>query len=176
LVTLVMNYFELFEIPVSLIVDQTKLLSQYAALQKKYHPDGFSNTDTNDRGILEKSAMIHRGFTILKDEDNTIKYVLELKGLLPKGEKYELPPEFLAETTGLNEGLMEGDILNIEEVETKIFQLQKSLYHAVQHIIEGYSDDIITEAQLLLVKDYYYKKKYLEGILERLDGIRNIAG
>ena len=176
MVTLVMNYFELFEIPVSLIVDQSKLLSQYAALQKKYHQDDFANTVKNERDILEKLAMIHKGFTILKDEDNTIKYVLELKGLLPKEEKYELPPEFLAETIELNEELMEGDILNIEEVETKIFQLQKSLYHAVQHIIEGYSDDIITEAQLLLVKDYYYKKKYLQGILERLEGIRNIAG
>ena len=171
-----MNYFELFEIPVSLIVDQNKLLSQYAALQKKYPPEVSSNTDKNERDFLEKPAMIHKGFTILKDEDNTIRYVLELKGLLPKEEKYELPPEFLAETISLNEGLMEGDILNIEEVETKIFQLQKSLYHAVQHIIEGYSDDIVTEAQLLLVKDYYYKKKYLEGILERLEGIRNIAG
>ena len=76
----------------------------------------------------------------------------------------------------LNEGLMDGDILNIEEAETKIFQLQKSLYHEVQHIIEGYSDDTITEGQLLQVKDYYYKKKYLEGILERLEGMRNIAG
>ena len=176
MVTLVMNYFELFEIPVSLIVDQSKLLSQYAALQKKYNPNVFSNADKNEREILEKSAMIHKGYTVLKDEDNTIKYVLELKGLLPKEEKYELPPEFLTETIELNEGLMEGDILNIEEVETKIFQLQKSLYHVVQHIFESYSDDIITEAQLLQVKDYYYKKKYLEGILERLEGIRNIAG
>ena len=66
--------------------------------------------------------------------------------------------------------------MNIEEAETKIFQLQKSLYHEVQHIIEGYSDDTITEGQLLQVKDYYYKKKYLEGILERLEGMRNIAG
>lgn len=170
-----MNYFELFEIPVSLIVDQNKLLSQYAALQKEYHAGVFSNADKSE-DISEKSAMLHKGYTILKDEDNIIKYVLELKGLLPEGEKYELPPEFLAETIELNERLMEGDILNIEEVQTKVLQLQKRLYHAVQHIIEGYSDDTITEAQLFLVKDYYYKKKYLEGILERLEGIRNIAG
>ena len=76
----------------------------------------------------------------------------------------------------LNEALMDGDILIIEEVETKIFQLQKSLYHEVQHTIEGYSDDTIAEAQLLQVKDYYYKKKYLKRILERLEVMRNIAG
>ena len=43
-----MNYFELFEIPVSLIVDQSKLLSQYAALQKKYHQDDFANAVKNE--------------------------------------------------------------------------------------------------------------------------------
>src|SRR5450432_409555 len=171
-----MNYFELFELPVSFIVDQSKLSLQYFALQKKY-PDRPANADRDEQTKdLEKSSMIDKGFIILKDPDNTTKYVLEIKGLLPEEEKYELSPDFLMEMTELNEGLMEGDILNIEEAETKIFQLQKSLYHGVQHIIEGYSDDTITEAQLLQVKDYYYRKKYLNGILERLEGMRNIAG
>jgi molecular chaperone HscB len=172
-----MNYFELFEMPVSLIVDQNKLSSQYAALQKKYDPDLFANADNHEQTeSLEKSGMLNKGFNILKDPDNIIKYVLEIKGLLKEDEKYELPPDFLTEMMELNEGLMDGDILNIEEVETKIFQLQKSLYHEVQHIIEGFSDDTIIVGQLLQVKDYYFKKKYLKGILERLEGMRNIAG
>jgi molecular chaperone HscB len=172
-----MNYFELFEIPVSFIVDQSKLSSQYFALQKKYHPDFFANADKDEQTeVLEKYSMINNGFNILKDPDNTIKYVLEIKGLLQEEEKYELPAGFLMEMMELNEGLMDGDILNIEEVETKIFQLQKSLYHGVQHIIEAYSDNTITEVQLLQVKDYYYRKKYLKRILERLEGMRNIAG
>ncbi len=171
-----MNYFELFEIPVSLIVDQAKLPTQYFALQKKYHPDFFTNANEEEQNeVLEKSSMINKGFKTLKDPDNTIKYVLEIKGLLQEEEKYELPPDFLMEMMELNEGLMDEDILNIEETETKIFQLQKSLYSEVQNIIEDYSEDRTTEAQLLLVKDYYYKKKYLKRILERLDGIRNIA-
>jgi molecular chaperone HscB len=172
-----MNYFELFEIPVSLIVDESRLSSQYEALQKKYHTGLFAHAGTEDRAeALEKSSMVHKGFTILNDPDNIIKYVLEIKNLLRDDEKHELPPDFLMEMMELNEGLMEGDILNIEEVETKIFQLQKSLYHEVQHIFEGYSDDTITEGQLLQVKDYYFRKKYLKGILERLEGMRNIAG
>ena len=72
--------------------------------------------------------MINKGFKILKDPDKTIKYVLEIKGLLQEEEKYELPPDFLTEMMELNERLMDDDILNIEETETKIFQLQKSLY------------------------------------------------
>ncbi|MEP6927826.1 MAG: Fe-S protein assembly co-chaperone HscB [Ginsengibacter sp.] len=172
-----MNYFELFEIPVGLSVAQNELSSKYFALQKKYHPDFFSNAgETEQAEMLEKSSMINKGFKILKNPDEIIKYVLSLKGLLQEEEKYELPPEFLMEMIELNEALMDDDILNVEEVETKIFQLQKSLYHEVQHIIEDYSDDKIMEAQLLQVKDYYYKKKYLNRILERLEGMRNIAG
>ena len=172
-----MNYFELFEIPVSLIVDQSKLSTQYFALQKKYQPGFFTNADKEEQAeVLEQSSMINKGFNILKDPDNTIKYVLQIKGLLKEEEKYELPPDFLIEMKELNEALMDDDILIIEEVETKIFQLQKSLYHEVQQTIEGYSDDTIAEAQLLQVKDYYFKKKYLKRILERLEVMRNIAG
>lgn len=171
-----MNYFELFEIPVSLMVDQSKLPLQYFALQKKYHPDFFTNASEQEQDeVLEKSSMINKGFKILKDPDSTIKYVLEIKNLLQEEEKYELPPDFLMEMMELNEGLMDEDILNIEETETKIFQLQKTLYDEVQNIIEDYTDDRTTEVQLLQVKDYYYKKKYLKRILERVNGMRDIA-
>lgn len=172
-----MNYFELFEMPVSLSVAQDELSAKYLTLQKKYDPGLFLNAGKGEQEEMqEKSALIKKGFKILHDPDEIIRYVLTLKRLLKEEEKYELSAAFLMEMMELNEGLMEGDILNIEETETKVFQLQKSLYQEVQNIIEGYSDDIITEAQLLQVKDYYYRKKYLEGILERLDGMRNIAG
>jgi molecular chaperone HscB len=95
--------------------------------------------------------------------------------LLEEEEKYELPPEFLIEMMELNEALMEVDDSSLEETETKISQLQKLLYDKVQKIIEYYNEDNTTNEQLLQVKDYYYKKKYLKRILERLDGMRNIA-
>jgi len=172
-----MNYFELFEIPVSLSVSQKEIQLKYFELQKKYHPDFFSNADENEQSdMLEKSSMINKAFKTFKNPDETIKYVLQLKDLLQEEEKYELPPDFLMEMMELNEGLMDDDILNVEEVETKVFQVQKTLYDEVQNIFENYSDDTTTDAQLLQVKDYYYKKKYLNRILERLDGMRNIAG
>ena len=171
-----MNYFELFEIPVSLSVSGKEVQLKYFELQKKYHPDFFSNADENEQAdVLEKSSMINKAFKTFKNPDETIKYVLKLKGLLQEDEKYELPPEFLMEMLELNEALMDDEILNVEEVETKIFQVDKMLFDEVENIIEDYSDDTTTEAQLLLVKDYYYKKKYLNRILERLDGMRNIA-
>ena len=171
-----MNYFELFEMPVSLQVDKKYLQEKYFELQRKYHPDFFSNESEDEQAIvLEKSSMINKAYKTFQNDDETIKYVLQLKELLEEEEKYQLPPEFLTEMMELNEALMDVDDSSLEETETKISQLEKKLYDEVQNIVEYYSEDRTTDEQLLQVKEYYYKKKYLKRILERLEGIRNIA-
>lgn len=171
-----MNYFELFDLPVSLQVDKKELNTKYIALQKQYHPDFFSKSDIAEQEeMLQKSSMINRGYKVFSNEDDTIKYVLELKELLTDNEKYDLPPDFLMEMMEINETLAEPQDSEMEEMETKMSQMQNQLYQSVQNIVENYNDDITTNEQLLVVKDYYYKKKYLERILERLEGMRNIA-
>ena len=171
-----MNYFELFEIPVSLMVDKKYLQDKYFELQKKYHPDFFSNESEQEQAeVLEKSSMVNKAYKTFQNNDETIKYVLQLKELLEEEEKYQLPDEFLVEMMELNEALMEVDDSSLEETETKISQIEKHLYDKVQNIVEYYNEDRTTNEQLLQVKDYYYKKKYLKRILERLEGMRNIA-
>ena len=171
-----MNYFELFEMPISLTVDKKYTQDKYFELQKKYHPDFFSNENEEEQdAVLEKSSMINKAYKLFQNENETMKYVLQLKNLLEDEEKYQLPPEFLAEMIELNESLMDVDDSSLEETQTKISQLEKHLYDKVQNIFEYYSEDNTTGEQLLQVKDYYYKKKYLNRILERLEGIRNIA-
>ena len=159
-----MNYFDLFEIPVSLKPDKTGLAQQYFALQKKYHPDFFTQTSEAEQAeALEISSMINKALKVLQQEDATIKYVLQLKGLLEEDEKYQLPPDFLMEMMELNEDLSENSIQQINNME-------KSLYNDVASIIENYDDAATTTTELLKVKEYYYKKKYLQRILDRIDG------
>ncbi len=171
-----MNYFELFDIPASITIDEAAVQKKYFELQKKYHPDFFSNADEDVKAaMLEKSSMINKGYNIFKNEDETIKYFLQLKGLLGDDEKYDLSPAFLGEMMEINEALMEIDDSSLEETQTKVNQAQKHLYDGVQNIIEYYNEDTTTNEQLLQVKDYHFKKKYLKRILERLEGMRNIA-
>jgi hypothetical protein len=49
------------------------------------------------------------------------------------------------------------------------------MYDDVSPIIESYQEDTTTEEELLQVKDFYVQKKYLQSILDRIKGIRNIA-
>ena len=160
----IMNYFELFEIPISIQIDKAKLAQKYFELQKKYHPDFFARgTEHEQEQALEISARLNKALKILKDQDQTIKYVLQLKELLEEEEKYQLPPAFLMEMMELNEDLSEDSARQIQELENQ-------LYTEVASIIENYDDARATTADLLKLKEYYYKKKYLQRILDRLDG------
>jgi molecular chaperone HscB len=159
-----MNYFELFEIPVSLRPDKTAITKKYVELQKKYHPDFFTqeNEAAQDEA-LEKSSAINKAMKVFKTPDATLKYVLELKGMVEEEEKYPLPPDFLMEVMELNENLSEDSLTAIETFE-------KDIYLEVATIIEKYNDATVTNHDLLKLKEYYYKKKYLHRILERLEG------
>jgi molecular chaperone HscB len=159
-----MNYFELFDIPVSLKVDKNSLAQKYFELQKKYHPDFFTQANEYEQAeALEKSSEINKALKVLKNEMETIKYVLQLNNLLEEEEKYQLPPAFLMEVMELNEELSENSAQQIAELETQI-------YAPVKDIIENFKDSTTTTEELLQVKEYYYKKKYLQRILDRMDG------
>ncbi|HMI78063.1 MAG TPA: Fe-S protein assembly co-chaperone HscB [Ferruginibacter sp.] len=159
-----MNHFELFGFPISLKVDRSKLALKYFELQKKYHPDFFTQGTEHEQELaLETSSQVNKALKILKHEDETIKYLLQLKGLLEEEEKYQLPPEFLMEMMELNEELSENSAQQIAGIENEI-------YREVKGIIENYDDASITTAELLKVKEYYYKKKYLKRILDRIEG------
>ena len=158
-----MNYFDLFEMPITLNVDKSTLAKKYFELQKKYHPDFFTLADEAEKeAVLEKSSAINKALKIFQHKEQLIKYVLQLKGLLEEDEKYQLPPDFLMEVMELNENLSAGSTAAINAFE-------EDIYAGVQPIIEQYDDATITTEALLKIKEYYFKKKYLQRILERLD-------
>ena len=159
-----MNYFELFDIPVSLQVDKNILAKKYVELQKKYHPDFYTQENEYEQAeALEKSSQINKAFKVFKNGDETIKYVLQLKSLLQDDEKYQLPPHFLMEVMELNEELSDDSLQQINALEADI-------YAPVKNIIANFNDTNTSAADLLKIKEYYYKKKYLQRILDRMDG------
>jgi molecular chaperone HscB len=159
-----MNYFELFEMPVTLMPSQAAVTKKYVELQKKYHPDFFTQQDeASQQEALETSSAVNKAIKVFKNPDATIKYVLELKGLMEEEEKYPLPPGFLMEVMELNENLSGDSAAAVEAFE-------QAIYAEVRQLIENYDDATVTPEQLLRLKEYYYKKKYLQRILDRLEG------
>jgi molecular chaperone HscB len=161
-----MNYFELYDIPVSLQPDLQLVKQRFYELSRKYHPDFFSNAgDEEQAEALEKSSAVNKAWKVFNDPDQTIKYLLQLKGLLEEEEKYQLPADFLMEMMELNEQALEGDHPGTRQ---QVSAIQKEIYEPVKAIIEGYKEGATSKEELLQVKEYYFKKKYLNRILEGL--------
>ena len=158
-----MNYFELFGLPITIKVDKTTLAQKYFELQKKYHPDFFTQASEDEQAdALEKSSTLNKALKTLKKEDETLKYILQEKGILQEDEKYQLPQDFLMEVMDLNEDLGEHSKQQIEAFENTI-------YADVKPLIEQYNNETVTPQQLAHLKEYYFKKKYLQRILERIE-------
>ena len=159
-----MNYYDLFKIPISLSIDRALLSKRYFELQKSFHPDYFTMADEAEQeAALEKTALLNKAFKIFKDADATIKYLLQMKEMLTEEEKYPLSPDFLMEVMELNESLSAGTAAQISAMEDDI-------YAPVRNIIANYNDAKVTTDELLKLKEYYFKKKYLQRILDRIDG------
>lgn len=175
-----MNYFELFEVPVQLKIDAKALTQKYFNLSRKYHPDYFAlSSETDQEEAVQKSAMLNKAWQTFCQPDETIKYVLKLKGLLEEEEKYALPPPFLMEVMDLNEQLMELEMEQdgalLSQAKAKTEELKKQIYSDVAPIMEHYQEGITTEKELLQVKAYYYQKKYLYRIEEKILALQNLA-
>ena len=161
-----MNYYELFELPISPLIDKSGISKKYFELQKKFHPDFFTNeTEADKENALEQSAAINKGFNIFSNKEKTVEYFLQLKGMIKADEKYNLPPDFLMEMMELNEAIDEKNAT----VQQKIEDFEKELDTELMEVLSTEKSAELDEKGLQQLKAYYYKKKYLKRILDRLD-------
>lgn len=166
--------------PVLMKIDSSEIKGKFYELSRQYHPDFHAHSDQSQQAnILEKSADVNKAYKIFQNPDDTIKYVLQIKNLIYDEEKYELDPEFLMEVMDINEELMElesgADKEALDRCVEKTKLLLTEIYKDVEPIVEHYKEGITTEKELLQVKSFYYKKKYLQRILDKIHQIRNIA-
>jgi molecular chaperone HscB len=162
-----MNYFELFEIPISLIINKNILTKKYYELSKLYHPDKFSNTNSIEIEIAEnKTAEINKAYSILQKQDSIIYYILTLHNILNEEDKNQLSNDFLMKMMDLNEEIMELDA-NDKQAKEKIIDKIKNLNEIIELEIDYLKLSaklVLSEEDLQTLKNYYLKKKYLSRI------------
>jgi molecular chaperone HscB len=81
---------------------------------------------------------------------------------LEADEKYKLPSDFLMEVMNLNELKMDGE--SDEVINKHVLCLMEEIRMEVEGILEKFGGDGEV-ADLLKVKEWYYKKKYLDRLL-----------
>jgi molecular chaperone HscB len=76
------NYFDLFGLPMSYIVDGNALSERYRELQRVVHPDRFANATEQERRLsVQSAALVNEAFETLKDPIARASYLLLLHGI-----------------------------------------------------------------------------------------------
>lgn len=164
-----MTYFELFEIPFSLKVNTQELSKKYFELSRKYHPDFHTHAENSlQEEALEMTSLLNKAWKTFKDPNATLRYALTLKGLLDTEDKYQLSPDFLLEMMDINEQLSEEDPSLNPALTEQLEKMELAIYEPVKAIIEHYNDSSTSQEQLMEVKEYYFRKKYIDRIRQRL--------
>src|SRR3982750_1541126 len=100
-----MNYFELFDMPLSFVLDDNVVKNRYDALIDQYRP-ALGKGDDESGQDDEKIALLEAAYVVFQNQDLTIAHVLELKQFIPD-DGYQYSQQFLMEVRDINEELME---------------------------------------------------------------------
>lgn len=169
-----LNYFELYDLPLSFHPDTAAVKAKFYQLSRQYHPDRFANAEEDAKlESLRMSAMNNDAYKTLNNPDATMAYILKLNRLLEDEEKYSLPNAFLMEMMDLNEAVSDaemGDDDNSRATAKNTLDEQLSAWsEAAGKLTDQFEAGDHSEALLLQIKDYYFRKKYLLRIKERID-------
>lgn len=169
-----LNYFELYGLPVNFHPDAAAVKAKFYLLSRQYHPDRFANAGEEARlESLRMSAMNNDAYKTLNDPDATMAYILKLNHLLEDEEKYSLPNAFLMEMMDLNEAVSDaemGDDDGSRAAAKNALEEQLNTWNdAAGKLTAQFDAGDHSEALLLQIKDYYFRKKYLLRIKERID-------
>ena len=163
--TAAQNYFELFGLPVSYDVDQTKLAEHYRELQRTVHPDKFANAPDQERRLsVQRAALINEAFHALKSPIHRARYMLEMRGIeFDDQRETAIDPMFLMEQMELREIL--ADIPRSDDGLMKLGQLQddiqkkvKALTNELMELFKTDSDEAMASAKANMHKLQFMDK------------------
>ncbi|NQV74741.1 MAG: Fe-S protein assembly co-chaperone HscB [Bacteroidetes bacterium] len=171
-----MNYFELYDLPLSFQIDNALVKKKFYELSKRFHPDFYVNESAEKQAeILELSTLNNKAYQVLSDPLKRIEYVLSLHDMLAEGDKYALPQDFLMDMMDVNEALMEmefdHDELKLAELSGQVDAMEMALFDELKRNTDGFDqlESANSDRILLKIKDIWYRQKYLMRIRESLN-------
>ncbi len=161
-----MQYFELYDLPVSFLINEKVLKRKFYQLSKQFHPDFFTmESEAKQAEILELSTINNEAYKILSDFDKRMAYILKEKGVYAAEGQNTIPQDFLMEMMDINEALMalefDFDATTYQNAQQEVENLEKNIYKNVQTILENYDDATVSTDNLEEIKKFYFKRKYL---------------
>lgn len=101
------NHFELFDLPVSFGIDESKLIQRFQSLQRELHPDRFASaTGAEKRWSMQAASLVNEAYQNLTNPLARAGYLLELNGIsIDEETDTQMDPMFLMQQMELREAL-----------------------------------------------------------------------
>ena len=168
-----MDFFALFNIPVSFSLDEAALTSSYYKLSRQWHPDKFSLASSDEQAhAMQMTTDINDGYKTLKGEQSRLRYILELLGSAPEEGKESMPQEFLMEMMDINEAIMDYKMDPSEDaraaVHSQVLRIQAELEKRFGEALEDFDFKAPEAERVAAIKDYYLKTKYLNRLKDNV--------
>ena len=171
--SLMVNYFDLFELPQALELDKAALTQKYYALNKLYHPDKFTlSSEAEQTEALEMSSKVNEGYKLLRKKQSRIHHLLELHNAAPQEGQTSMPQDFLMEMMDVNEAIMDYKMDPSEEgknqVEVLLSRFEEELEAQLSELQQDLDFAAPAPEKLEILKDYFLKSKYLRRLKDNL--------
>jgi molecular chaperone HscB len=136
------NFFELFNIEISVDINKSDLDEKVKILQNNFHPDKFTNgSDFEKRLALQISSYINDGYKILGDIVLRVEYILKINNFNKDESTTINDIDFLQEQIMYNE-LIESLKENLEEnvIDDNLSGIKLKLKNTINNIKLSYQD------------------------------------
>jgi molecular chaperone HscB len=136
------NFFELFNIDISVDINKSDLDEKVKILQNNFHPDKFTNgSDFEKRLALQISSYINDGYKILGDIVLRVEYILKINNFNKDESTTINDIDFLQEQIMYNE-LIESLKENLEEnvIDDNLSGIKLKLKNTINNIKLSYQD------------------------------------
>lgn len=164
------NYFNLFQLPLTLPIDTIHLNREYQQLQRQYHPDNFATANDNDKvAIIQKSATINDGYRTLKNPVEAAEHLLALQGFDIMAENSTVhDTDFLMEQFELREQL---DEIENQENHALLDDVFVDILARKQSVYTNLLVDI-AEQNWQSSLNQIYKIRYLSKLIEHIEQLQ----
>ena len=160
------DYFEIFDLPQKLDIDEADLQKRFYQLSRKWHPDlSARKTVTEQKEAEEATATLNDAYRTLKDSVRRAEYVLSSKGLAVAHQS--APPDLLEEVFELN--------MALEEIRAGDDSARPQLVEAQKRFASMLSEsDAQLHAEFRVYEESHASLGRMRSILNRRNYIRNL--